>query len=98
MLSLSAVLFEEDMVNVTPTLLRFIGKFFAVFAIVAVVGIVTPWLAKKIDALRQKNGKTAVPEDGRMKAVKGIYDAQEPEEAAGADAESVSDASDDETE
>lgn len=73
----------ENMVNVTPVLLRFVGKFFAVFAIVAVIGIVTPALAKKVDALRAKRGGAVREEDPRMKDVKGIYDAQEPTEKSG---------------
>lgn len=75
----------DEMVNVTPALLRFLGKFFAVFGIVAVIGLLTPALAKKIDALRAARKKEDAPEDPRMKAVRGIYDAQDPEPDARTD-------------
>ncbi|HAG12843.1 MAG TPA: hypothetical protein DCG49_03145 [Ruminococcus sp.] len=70
----------EEMVNITPVLLRFIGKFFIIFAVVAVVTILTPWMAKKVDAFREKHEKPAVPEDPRCKAVRGPYDMPEPPE------------------
>ncbi|MBQ5335062.1 MAG: hypothetical protein J6Z45_03855 [Oscillospiraceae bacterium] len=95
MLSVFAA-FEEEMVNVTSSLLRFVGKFFAVFAIIALIGILTPWMAKKVDALREKHRGRPAPEDPRMKAVKGIYDAQEPDEASEPSADQDADAPADE--
>lgn len=77
--------FADEMVNVTPVLLRFLGKFFAVFGIVAVIGLLTPAMARKVDALRAKKQLTEQPDDPRLKEVRGIYDAQEaetPDEAA----------------
>lgn len=70
----------EEMVNITPVLIRFIGKFFLIFAVVAVIGILTPWLAKKVDAFRESHSKPAAPEDPRCKAVRGPYDLPEPKE------------------
>lgn len=69
--------FADEMVNITPTMLRFLGKFFAVFGIVAVIGLLTPAIARKVDALRAAKGGKKTPEDPRMKAVRGIYDAQD---------------------
>lgn len=71
---------DEAYVNVTPTLLRFLLKFLAIFAVVAVVGVLTPWMAKKVDAFRSRHAKTQTPEDPRCAAVKGIYDADPPQE------------------
>jgi hypothetical protein len=68
----------EEQVNITPMLLKFTGKFFAIFAIVAVVTVLTPWMAKKVDAFREKHQKEAAPEDPRCKAVRGPYDMPEP--------------------
>lgn len=68
----------EEQVNITPVLLKFLGKFFAIFAIVAVVTVLTPWMAKKVDAFREKHQKAAEPEDPRCKAVRGPYDMPEP--------------------
>ena len=65
----------EEKVNITPVLLKFTGKFFLIFAAVAVIA---PWLAKKIDAFREAHAKPAVPEDPRCKAVRGPYDMPEP--------------------
>ena len=65
---------EPEMVNVTPVLLRFTGKFFLIFAAVAVIALLTPWLAKKVDAFREKHKKEEPPEDPRCKAVRGPYD------------------------
>lgn len=76
----------EEMVNITPVLIRFIGKFFLIFAVVAVIGILTPWLAKKVDAFRESHSKPAAPEDPRCKAVRGPYDLPEPKQK---DAEST---------
>ena len=73
---------EEERVNITPVLLRFIGKFFLIFAAVAVIALLTPWLAKKIDAFREKHAKPAAPEDPRCKAVRGPYDMPEPKKTA----------------
>ena len=70
----------EEKVNITPVLLKFIGKFFLIFAAVAVIALLTPWLAKKIDAFRDAHAKPAVPEDPRCKAVRGPYDMPEPKE------------------
>ena len=71
----------EEKVNITPVLLKFIGKFFLIFAAVAVIALLTPWLAKKIDAFRAAHAKPAVPEDPRCKAVRGPYDMPEPKKS-----------------
>ena len=63
---------EEEKVNITPVLLKFIGKFFLIFAVIAVVAILTPRMAKKVDEIRAK--QSAGPEDPRCKAVRGPYD------------------------
>ena len=68
----------EEKVNITPVLLKFTGKFFLIFAAVAVIALLTPWLAKKIDAFREAHAKPAVPDDPRCKAVRGPYDMPEP--------------------
>lgn len=68
----------EEQINITPILLRFTGKFFVIFAAVAVIAVLTPWLAKKVDALRARYSRPAPPEDPRCKAVKGPYDMPEP--------------------
>ena len=70
----------EERVNITPVLLRFTGKFFLIFAAVAVIALLTPWLAKKIDTFREAHAKPAVPEDPRCKAVRGPYDMPEPKQ------------------
>lgn len=69
---------SEDMVNVTPVLMKFIGKFFVIFAVVAIIAILTPRMAKRVDAFREKHSKPAAPEDPRCKAVRGPYDMPEP--------------------
>ena len=71
----------EEKVNITPVLLKFIGKFFLIFAAVAVIAVLTPWLAKKVDAFREAHAKPAVPEDPRCKAVRGPYDMPDPKES-----------------
>ncbi|MBR3043456.1 MAG: hypothetical protein IKI45_03115 [Oscillospiraceae bacterium] len=71
----------EEKVNITPVLLKFIGKFFLIFAAVAVIAVLTPWLAKKVDAFREAHAKPAVPEDPRCKAVRGPYDMSEPKKS-----------------
>ena len=71
---------EEERVNITPVLLRFLGKFFLIFAAVAVIAIVTPRLAKWVDDLRARGMKDAPPEDPRCKQVRGPYDMPEPPE------------------
>ena len=71
----------EEKVNITPVLLKFIGKFFLIFAAVAVIAVLTPWLAKKVDAFREAHAKPAVPEDPRCKAVRGPYDMPEPKKS-----------------
>lgn len=70
----------DEKVNITPILLRFMGKFFLIFAVVAVIAVLTPWLAKKVDAFREAHSKPAVPEDPRCKAVRGPYDMPEPKQ------------------
>ena len=65
---------EPEKVNVTPILLTFIGKFFLIFAAVAVIALLTPWLAKQVDAFRAKHEKPAPPEDPRCAQVRGPYD------------------------
>lgn len=72
----------EERINITPTLLRFIGKFFLIFAAVAVIAVLTPRLAAKIDAFREAHAKPAAPEDPRCKAVRGPYDMPEPKDSA----------------
>lgn len=69
----------EDYVNLTPVLMRFIGKFFVIFAIVAVIAILTPRMAKFIDDFRAAHEKPASEEDPRCKAVRGPYDMPESE-------------------
>ena len=64
----------EERTNITPVLMRFGLKFLAIFAIVAVVTVLTPHMAKRVDAFREKHQKPAQPEDPRCKAVKGPYD------------------------
>ena len=83
---------EAEYVNITPTLLKFAAKFFIVFAVIAIVGILTPWMAKKVDAMRAKHADRLKQYEGdpREKAVRGIYDGTPP---AGENAES-SDGSD----
>ena len=71
---------NSDMVNVTPVLMQFIGKFFVIFAVVAIIAVLTPRIAKGIDAFRAKHEKPAPPEDPRCKAVRGPYDMPEPKE------------------
>ncbi|MCQ2417472.1 MAG: hypothetical protein MJ071_06640 [Oscillospiraceae bacterium] len=70
---------NEEMVNITPVLLRFMGKFFLIFGVVALITVLTPWIAKKVDAFREKHSKPAIPEDPRCKAVRGPYDISEPQ-------------------
>lgn len=71
---------EEEMVNVTPVLMKFIGKFFVIFAVVAVITLLTPKMAGWVDDFRAKHEKPAPPEDPRCKAVRGPYDMPEPPE------------------
>ena len=72
---------NEEMVNVTPVLMQFIGKFFVIFAVVAVIAVLTPALARRIDAFRTKHEKPAPPEDPRCKQVRGPYDIPFPSHA-----------------
>ena len=78
------LLLEEDYVNVTPTLLKFTAKFFVVFAVIALVGVLTPWMAKKVDAMREKSAARTkkYTEDPRAKEVRSIYDIAPPEKPA----------------
>lgn len=71
----------EERINITPILLRFTGKFFVIFTVVAVIAVLTPWMAKQIDAFREKHSKPAPPEDPRCKAVRGPYDMPEPQDS-----------------
>ncbi|HBI85384.1 MAG TPA: hypothetical protein DDX71_03720 [Ruminococcus sp.] len=71
---------EEEQVNITPVLLKFLGKFFLIFAAVAVIAVLTPWMAKKVDAFREKHHKEEPPEDPRCRQVRGPYDMPEPPE------------------
>lgn len=75
------LLAEEEYVNVTPTLLKFTAKFFIVFAVIAIVGVLTPWMAKKVDAMREKSAARTkkYTEDPRAKEVRSIYDIAPPE-------------------
>ena len=75
----------EERTNITPVLLRFGLKFLAIFAIVAVVTVLTPRMAKWVDAFREKHQKPAQPEDPRCKAVRGPYDMPEPVKEGSAD-------------
>lgn len=76
---------EDEMVNVTPVLLKFIGKFFVIFAVVAVITLLTPKMAAWVDAFRAKHEKPAPPEDPRCKAVRGPYDMPEQKEETDSD-------------
>lgn len=79
-LLLTAAETEEEYTNITPTLLRFIAKFFIVFGVIAVVGVLTPWMAKKVDAMRAKHAKQQYQGDPRCAAVKSPYDLTPPEQ------------------
>ncbi|MBQ8922378.1 MAG: hypothetical protein IJ060_09505 [Oscillospiraceae bacterium] len=68
----------EERTNITPVLLKFGGKFLAIFAIVALVTVLTPRIAKWVDDFREKHRRPEAPEDPRCKAVKGPYDMPEP--------------------
>ena len=68
----------EERTNITPYLLQFGAKFLAIFAIVAVVTVLTPRIAKWVDRMRERHQKDMPPEDPRCKAVKGPYDMPEP--------------------
>lgn len=70
----------EEQINITPILLRFTGKFFIIFAAVAVIAVLTPWMAKQVDQFKEKHSKPAPPEDPRCKAVRGPYDMPEQKE------------------
>lgn len=70
----------EERVNITPVLMRFLGKFFLIFAAVAVIAILTPRLAEWVDRLRERGRKDAPPEDPRCRQVRGPYDMPEPPE------------------
>ena len=80
-LLLTAAETEEEYINITPTLLRFAVKFFIVFAVIAIVGILTPHMAKKVDAMRAKHAKQQYQGDPRCAAVKSPYDIAPPESA-----------------
>lgn len=81
---------EEETVNITPILLRFGAKFLLIFAVVAVIAVLTPRMAKAVDAFRAKHEKPAPPEDPRCKAVRGPYDMPEPPEKSPEDGEAES--------
>lgn len=83
-----ALMLEGDMVNVTPVVGRFIGKFFVIFAVVAVIAILTPRIARRIDEFRAAHEKPQEPEDPRMKMVRGPYDMPEPPAPTESDSES----------
>ncbi|MBR3419095.1 MAG: hypothetical protein IKG82_10440 [Oscillospiraceae bacterium] len=85
---------NDDMVNVTPVLMKFIGKFFVIFAVVAVIAVLTPRMAKGIDSFRAKHEKPAPPEDPRCKQVRGPYDM--PEKAESGDSPAEQNAAEDE--
>ena len=67
----------EEYVNMTSVLMRFIGKFFVIFAVVAVIAVLTPRMAKRIDDFRAAHEKPAQTEDPRCKAIRGPYDMPE---------------------
>lgn len=67
-------LLAEESVNITPVLLKFAGKFFLIFAVVAIIAVLTPRMAAYIDNWRAKHEKPAAPEDPRCKQVRGPYD------------------------
>lgn len=77
---LTAAAEETEYVNITPTLLRFAAKFFIVFAVIAIVGILTPAMAKKVDAMRAKHAKRQMLDDPRCAEVKSIYDTALPDD------------------
>lgn len=63
----------DEMTNVTPALLRFLGKFALVFALIGLLAVLTPKLAAKIDAVRAQ-ARQRRNEDPRCQQVRGIYD------------------------
>ena len=81
MLSTVCIAFaEEEMKNITPTLLRFLGKFAVIFAVIAVLAVLTPKMASKVDAFREKHQKST-EKDPRYTQVRGIYDMPQQEES-----------------
>lgn len=67
------MLAEEDMVNVTPNILKFLLKFLVVFGLIALMGFLTPNIAKKVDEIRAQT-KQKHPDDPNCEQVRGIYD------------------------
>ena len=61
-------------------LLKYGIVFLLIFAIVFLLAVLTPWMAKKVDAILLRFGKgnkESTPEDPRCKQVRGIYDMPE---------------------
>ncbi len=61
------------MTDVAPTLLPFLWRFLIVFGLIAVIAVLTPKMAAKVDAIRAKN-KEKHPDDENLQKVRGIYD------------------------
>lgn len=76
MIRLSLMLMEasEEMTNITPALLRFLGRFALVFVLIGVLAVLTPKIAAKIDEMRAHARASRAAEDPRCADVRGIYD------------------------
>lgn len=62
----------EGMTDITPMLI-FIGKFFVAFGLIALMAVLTPKIAAKVDKIRE-NHKQKHPDDPNCSRVRGIYD------------------------
>lgn len=63
----------EDMKNVTPDVLLFLGKFVVVFGLIALIAVLTPKIAAWVDKTREKT-KEINPVDPRLMQVRSPYD------------------------
>lgn len=63
----------EGMTDVTPDVLKFLGKFVVIFGLIALMAVLTPKIAAKVDEIRAKT-KEAHPDDVNCQKVRGIYD------------------------
>lgn len=63
----------EGMTDVTPDVLTFLGKFIVIFGLIALIAVLTPKIAAKVDAIRAKT-REAHPDDPNCQKVRGIYD------------------------
>ncbi len=72
-LPLLLLLAEEEMTNITPSLTKWLLKFLLVFAVITVIGFLTPAMAKKVDSIREQT-KQKHPDDPNSHLVRGIYD------------------------